>query len=180
MGRSASLGEFARKLSASREAFEASAQPALRKAAAEGKRLTDVQYRAVTGGDFKLSNWTPGPTFRAGYEFLSAESFSLGPRDPRLDVGIGPHPIGAGVKRSSGRRSFRGKRNQAGLVGPVKGRRNSGFVFGAGYGHPVRGPVMHPGERPREPFNRARVSVRRRVPEVYSKERVDALVRPFA
>jgi hypothetical protein len=77
------------------------------------------------------------------------------PRQPGpwriAESGAGPHLIG--ISRRATKR----------------GRRRTGFVYAAGYSHPVRGPIAHPGAKGRRVWTRTVDRAEQVVPPVFKR-----------
>lgn len=120
-----------RKLTQVGQAIPEAQAAALRRAAMTAKRIADE-----TGGTMRNMG-RKGANLTAGYTLSKTEAH-VKPRPAGAwriaEAGATPHLIGIG----------RGKRRKVG-----------GYIFAAGYAHPVRSPVAHPGAKARLTWTRA-------------------------
>lgn len=107
------------------------------------KREVEIAAKAAFGADLKPWNSNPGPRATFGYDLEpAAHGVTImlklrGGAWPFGEHGALPHLIGAGKGRAA---------KSTSRVLKAKGRRPV-YLRGDAYGHPVLGPIIHPGTK---------------------------------
>lgn len=145
MGESTTASQLAGKLVAFAGDVPNLNRRAVGEAALEFKTGVLNEARSVAGSDMRLSNFgRRGVKLGAGYDIKGNENaVALLRARPQgawkvLEYGAGPHLIGLGKAGSTETTKSKGRAYRK------AGKR---YLKGKAYGHPVRGPVAHPGSK---------------------------------
>ncbi|NBW09907.1 MAG: hypothetical protein EBR82_17965 [Caulobacteraceae bacterium] len=145
MGESNNAKQLANKLAGFASDVPKLNRQAVAEAAGEFKEGVLREAATVAGGDLRLSNFgRRGVKLGAGYDVKGYDNaVALLRARPQgawkvLEYGAGPHLIGLGKAGSTETTRSKGRAYRKANRRYLKGRR---------YGHPVRGPIAHPGSK---------------------------------